>query len=115
MGALLGAVLGLVPLVILPGVLFYFDVTPKVFVLAAAVALILPWFAVTGRFSALAGFREGRWLGIALVANLVSLSVSTALSENPALSVGGTNWRRLGLVAYAAVLLFAAITAAHCQ
>ena len=42
-----------------------------------------------------------------LLATVVSLVLSTALSPTPALSLYGSTWRRYGLVAQVAVLLFA--------
>src|SRR5262249_24048099 len=48
-----------------------------------------------------------------IVASLLSLGVSTALSSNPALSMFGTNWRRFGTVTQAAVLVFAWSVARH--
>jgi O-antigen ligase len=96
--ALLQAVLvGLVALIVAPGALFYFDVTPKLTVLlAGAAALCFAWPRVANRtFSLL------------LLATLASVALSTALSPDPALSLYGSTWRRYGLVAQFAILLFA--------
>src|SRR5690348_11372973 len=96
--ALLQAVLvGLVALIVAPGALFYFDVTPKLAVLlagAAALCFARPRVA-------------NRTFSLLLLATLVSVALSTAFSPDPALSLYGSTWRRYGLVAQFAVLLFA--------
>src|SRR5437899_6652118 len=102
MALLLAAVIGLIALVVTPGWLFYFDVTPKVAVMMAGTAAAL--FA-TGR--------TPRWFSSLLLLSILSLGVSSALSANPALSLFGTNWRRFGAVTQAAVLLLAWATAQH--
>ena len=96
---LLQAVLiGLVALILAPGALFYFDVTPKLVVLLVGVAF----------FFACASLRPAhRIFSLLLLATVVSLILSTALSPAPALSLYGSTWRRYGLVAQVAVLIFA--------
>jgi O-antigen ligase len=106
---LLPLVVALVPLIIAPGLLFYFDVTPKVALLLMGVAAALPWFSpckLTAR-------REGRWLCLLLGAQAVSLIFSTVLSTRARLSVFGTNWRRFGLITQLALLLFTLLAAAE--
>ncbi|MEO8593330.1 MAG: O-antigen ligase family protein [Candidatus Solibacter sp.] len=97
---LLAAALGLSALILTPGLLFYFDVTPKfvVLLLTAGVAL------VPLRRGALA------WLAIA---TLVWLAVCTALSTDPALSFRGTHWRQFGALGQAAVVVIAWAMAAQ--
>jgi O-antigen ligase len=88
------AAIALITLILTPGLLFYFEVTPKlvVLLLAAGVAL-LPM---------------RRSLMMALVMfTLASLAISTALSPNPSLSFYGTHWRQYGALAQAAVVVFA--------
>src|SRR5579864_3834950 len=92
----------LVPLVIAPGLLFYFDVTPKVVILLLGVAAALPWFAPR---------RELRWLYWLLSIQAISLILSTIFSSRPELSVFGSTWRRFGLITQLAILLFAALAA----
>src|SRR6476469_5093158 len=102
--ALIQAVLaGLVALIITPGLLFYFDVTPKVVALLVGVALLICW----------PGLRPAKALTFLIVAALLSLALSTVFSGNPALSLFGTNWRRYGAVVQAASLLFAWVVASH--
>lgn len=104
MVVLAAASIGLVALIVAPGWLFYFDVTPKIALLLAATAALLVW----PRRAAARSPRGFSWL---VLAALVSLAVSTALSVNPALSVGGANWRRFGAPVQAAVLIFAWLVA----
>jgi O-antigen ligase len=105
---LLPLIVALVPLVIAPGLVFYFDVTPKVAILLIGVALTLPWFAP----AKLWGRREGRWLYSLLAIQAASLILSTVLSSRVRMSIFGTSWRRFGLITQLAVLLFTALAAA---
>ena len=92
-------------LAITPGLLFHFDVTPKVTILLLGVAVVLiP-----------AARPRSRWVTILLAAQFASLAFSTIFSTDPALSIGGTNWRRMGLISHGALLLFALIAAARPQ
>src|SRR5215467_11905414 len=99
MTALLAAVIALVPLAIAPHLLFFFDVTPKLAILLAGAAIALPFF----RPRALLAGREGRWLLILFVLQVLSLALSTAFSASPHLSLAGTSWRRFGLIPYTAM------------
>ena len=87
----------LVPLLILPGVLFHFDVTPKAVTLLAGVSLAM-----------VLGLRPAapKLLGRLLALQAVSLVVSTLVSTDPALSVAGANWRRFGLATQLALVIF---------
>ena len=131
--------IGLLALIIAPGYLFYFDVTPKVVILLAGTGIALAWWGMAGSKGAGAGsqgmgaggpgpamgarFARGtppwgpqpalRWFSWLLLLDVVSLSVSTAFSKSPALSAFGTNWRRFGSVIQAAVLVFAWLIASH--
>jgi O-antigen ligase len=90
--------IGLIALIITPGYLFYFDVTPKTAVLLVGTAALL----------GLGGLRGAPKLFSTLIlVNLASLALSTALSTRPGLSLIGTNWREFGLIPQAAALLFA--------
>ncbi|MCW5977807.1 MAG: O-antigen ligase family protein [Bryobacteraceae bacterium] len=104
---LLPLVAALVPILTLPRILFYFDVTPKVAVLLIAAA-VAACFARTNA-AALGEFtrtREGRRLTVVFAALAFAAIVSTAASTNPALSLSGGNWRRFGLVTELALLAF---------
>ncbi len=118
MGVILAAVVALVPLLIAPNLLFYYDVTPKVLALLLGAAAALVWFAWRGDgLRPLLASRTGCWLCALLAAQALSLALSTACSAEPALSLSGTNWRRFGLITqvslFAFTLLAAARVAAH--
>ncbi len=100
-------VIGWIALIVTPGQLFYFDVTPKVAILLLGTAALLVW--PRGRD----GVGAPRLFALLAVATLISLAASTALSSNPALSLFGTNWRRFGAITQAAVLIFAWLAARH--
>jgi O-antigen ligase len=99
------AIIALVAVVVTPGYLFYFDITPKLIILLAGTGIALltgtafghvrPWFTWL-----IAG--AAAWLGL-----------SALLSTNPALSWFGGNWRRLGVIEQCAILLLAWLVAAH--
>ncbi len=99
----------LLPLILAPQLLFFYDVTPKILVLlaGAAIALLLGLHEPRAQSPAL------RIFGILLAAQGVWLAVATFLSKDPALSAGGGGWRRFGMVSQAAVLLVAWIAAQH--
>src|SRR5450432_86996 len=103
MALMQAVVIGLIALIITPGYLFYFDVTPKLAVLLLGAASTMLLARGVGR-------RTGPISGL-MVLSLLSLAVSTALSSNAALSLFGTSWRRYGAVAQAAVLIFAWLAA----
>jgi len=115
MALLLAVVIALIPLAIAPGWFFYFDVTPKVVLLLAGTAVAAIWWTAAGGG---AGFyrssRAARWFLWSVCGMAVSLAVSTLASVNPAISLGGTNWRYWGLVTQLAALGFAFIVAAYC-
>src|SRR3979411_2238099 len=102
MALLLAAIVETIALIVTPGWLFYFDVTPKLVVLLAGTACAVLWKP--------AG-RVPRWFSWLLVLTFLSLAISSALSRNAALSAFGTNWRRFGLAAQGAVMLFAWLVA----
>ena len=92
----------LVPLIIAPGILFYFDVTPKVVILLLGVSVALPWFAPR---------RELRLFYILLAIQAASLILSTIFSSRAGLSVFGSTWRRFGLITQFGLLMFTALAA----
>ncbi|HET9320754.1 MAG TPA: O-antigen ligase family protein [Bryobacteraceae bacterium] len=103
MAICLAAIAALLPLILTPHLVYYFDITPKIVVLlvGTAVALALGWREPRAQSPVL------RALGILLVAQAASLAVSTVLSTDPALSLGGGAWRRFGLITQVALLLLA--------
>jgi len=97
-----------IPLVIAPGFLFFYDVTPKIALLCGGTALSLPFLDPRPLFAT----RTGRWLCLLLGAMFVSLLASTVFSTRLELSVFGTNWRQFGLITQSALLLFVFVVAA---
>ena len=106
------AVLPLIPalslILIAPGALFYFDVTPKVVgtLLLASVALFL-W---NGELPVRS--KQGRLFMLAVGLQLGALVLSCCLSVNPALSLNGGNWRRFGAITQVGLLIFGVLVAA---
>ena len=107
MAFLLAVILAVIPLIIAPSALFYFDVTPKAAVALWGAAAVLPW-AAAGRLRSLRSTRHGRWFCILLAVTALCAALSTAFSVRPQLSLVGTNWRRFGLVGQLAVFTLAA-------
>ena len=109
MAICLAAIAALLPLILAPHLVYYFDITPKIAVLlvGTAVALALAWREPRAQSPVL------RALGILLVAEAASLALSTALSTDPALSLGGGTWRRFGLITQIALLVFTWIAAQY--
>lgn len=109
MALCLWAIVTLLPLILAPNWLLYYDITPKIAVLLAgtAGAALLMARRAPVRSPVL------RTLGILLAAQGVWLGISTVLSKDPALSLAGSTWRRFGLITQAAVLLLAWIVAQH--
>ena len=97
-----------IPLAIAPGLLFFYDVTPKVVLLYLAAAMALPFVRPRRLLAGVAG----RWFCALLAATLLSLALSTTFSVRADLSVFGSGWRRYGLITQSAVLLFAFLAAA---
>src|ERR1700761_5443199 len=103
----------LVPLLITPGLLFHFDTTPKVIVLALAASVALMRFRQgPGEFAALWSRRWGRWLVIAASAQLVWMGITTATSSRPWFSLFGSGWRKFGFVETASLIVVAIAIAA---
>jgi O-antigen ligase len=105
MGLLQAALAGWIALIITPGLMFYFDVAPKVAVLLVGTAALL--IGSTRQRAIPRPYTFWIWLA----ASLVSLGVSTVFSANRALSVFGSTWREYGAATQAAVLLLAAMVA----
>jgi len=113
MASLQALVIALIALIIAPGSVFYFDVTPKTVVLLAGTGVAVAWVAFSG--ARIAGRPAPAVLfGTLLLLNTASLVLSTALSTRPELSLFGTNWRRYGSVIQAAVWLFAGSIVLSC-
>src|SRR5436190_2233835 len=94
---LLAGAIAVIALILAPGWTFYFDITPKLIVLLAAVGVTWTWPR--------ASWRHPLWLLAALGA--ISLAVSSAVGANPTLSLWGTSWRSYGAFTQIAILLLA--------
>jgi hypothetical protein len=107
-----GAICFLVPLILTPRLLFYYDITPKVMVilLGAAALLVLASFNFDSlrRF---AGTREGRWY-VAAAASIGAAILTSITAQYPGLAWNGSNWRRYGALTQCAVILAAWLIAA---
>jgi O-antigen ligase len=103
----------LVPLAITPGLVSAFDITPKIAILlfCESVLLIFCKQLVNGS-QALVASASGRLFAACLTALWLSMAASTLHSTDPLLSIAGASWRRDGLIAESAILLFAFIAAA---
>lgn len=106
-------VVAMVPLLITPGLLSYFDVTPKIAVLLIGATLILLYRTENvHNLQALLSRPSGKWLAVLTAAQWLATGIATAFSTNPALSATGSNWRRSGWITETGLLLFALGTAA---
>jgi O-antigen ligase len=113
MRLLVPLIAALVPLVIAPGLLAYFDVTPKIAFLLIGAALILLYRSANLRnISSILQARIGKWWVGLLAAEWLSSAIATAFSTHPALSLNGGNWRRFGLIPETGLLLFVLIAGA---
>src|ERR1700693_6227278 len=107
MHILVPLVAALVPLLITPGLLSYFDITPKIAILLLGLALIVLYReANASNVRALASATAGRWFICLLGAEGLSTGIATMSSANWALSLDGGTWRRYGLISETALLLF---------
>src|SRR4051794_13502096 len=102
MAFLQAAFIGLLALIVTPGWLFYFDVTPKVTVLMTGCATLL-LLATRNKETA----PPPRHFTFLLLLNVASLAISTLLSTNRALSLNGSTWRSFGAVSQFAAMVFA--------
>ena len=116
MRILVPMIAALVPLVITPGLLFHFDITPKIAILLYGASLLAFFWRENWRnVKTLLELREGRWFCALLGLQLASMVTSTLFSADSALSLYGSEWRRFGLAAGAALVLFAVCAAAWMQ
>jgi O-antigen ligase len=114
MAILLPMLVLLLPLLITPGILFHYDITPKIIILSLLVA---GCFALPGQISrgiaALWTRKSGRWLCALAAAQFLWYALATARSSRPWFSLMGSNWRRMGLFTVSALCIFAILAAAH--
>src|SRR4051812_12160418 len=102
----------LVPLIMSPGLLFHFDITPKVALLLIAVSAILVRpAALQENLASVLSTSYGKWFSAILLLQLISFATSAFFSTDRWLSIDGSEWRRLGLYTFAAVVFFAVVAA----
>src|SRR5690242_7813619 len=89
-------------LILTPGLLFHYDITPKIAVLLVGTAVSLWGIRRPARYD--------RFF-LLLVLTAVSIAISTAASVNPMFSLFGTNWRFFGAVPEIVTLMFAWLVA----
>lgn len=106
-------VAALVPLLITPGLVSYFDVTPKIAILLFSVLLISLYPRENSRnIRSLLDTPPGRWFAGLLAATWLAFAWGTAFSRYRAVSLHGGSWRRLGLLSETGLLFFVLAAAA---
>lgn len=92
---------------ILPGASLYYDVSPKaVALLVGLAALVLSYRDVRTDASRMLDSRAGRVAAGVLLCQFALMTLATVFSTSPALSLAGSNWRRMGWVTEGALLVF---------
>jgi len=103
----------LVPLLITPGLVAHFDVTPKIAVLLLGTVLLLSYRSANlQNLYNLLKKPAGSWFAGILGATWICGAIATLFSTHPVLSMNGSGWRRLGLISETGVLLFVILAAA---
>ncbi|HEY4086299.1 MAG TPA: O-antigen ligase family protein [Bryobacteraceae bacterium] len=102
------AAVAVTPLALVTGIFISHDVIPKLVMLGLAAALLLILYPQWGpALKALRERPEGKVFLVLVGAQILSLIVSTALSSQVPLSIGGTVWRRFGLIGQTCCLVVA--------
>jgi putative inorganic carbon (hco3(-)) transporter len=110
--SLVPLIASLVPLLITPGTLAYFDITPKIALLLLGTALMLLQVHTNAcNVRALVSSSCGKWLVGLLAAEWISFAIASLFSANRPLSLGGGSWRCLGLIPETGILLFVLLAA----
>ena len=102
--------LAAVPLVIAPGVSFYFDVIPRLSLLLLIIVAFL--FIKPSRVAGFYTSGPACVFCIAAAVYAISLVISSVLSVNPSFSIYGSTWRRFGLITQVALLILTVLLAA---
>ena len=104
----------LVPLILAPHVLFYYDITPKVTVMLLGTAALLAFTSFSLDYiRAFVGTRYGRLYAAAAGASILVAILTTVGAVHPLLSWNGSNWRRYGALTECATILAAFLIAAY--
>ena len=113
MRVVIAGVLGVIPALITPALLYYFDVTPKTaFLLAGCAVLLLFVRRNAANIGSFIAAPLGRWFAVVIAVECASLAASAIAAPDPALATFGSVWRELGVLSYGAALVFALICAA---
>ncbi|HWY48102.1 MAG TPA: O-antigen ligase family protein [Bryobacteraceae bacterium] len=106
-------VAALVPLLITPGLLSYFDVTPKIAILLFGVSLMLLYSSANiSNVRNLLRAPAGRWFAGLIGLTWIVSALATVFSTYPVLSLDGGNWRRYGFIVESGLLIFTLLAAA---
>jgi O-antigen ligase len=100
MAFLLPSVAALVALLILPGWSFYFEVTPKVVVILLGAAVAIPFLRWPQT-------RRTQWVVGLIALQAAAIALATIFSRNRWLGFYGSTWRKSGMLAEIAILVFA--------
>ena len=107
------AVIAGVPLILMPGIFFHFNTTPKVALLLFAVPVLFVFCKQhVKNIRSLCFVKEGRIYAMLLAALWIASGLSVMVSTNPELSVHGSLWRRSGWLTQTALLVLAIFIAA---
>lgn len=110
--SLVPLIAALVPLLITPGTLAYFDITPKIGILLLGTALMLLQLRTnSSNIRTLFDARPARWLAALLAVEWTAFALASLFSTNRLLSLNGGSWRRLGLIPETGLLLFVLLAA----
>jgi hypothetical protein len=110
--SLVPLIAALVPLLITPGALAYFDITPKIALLLFGMTLMLSQVrANTYNARTLLSEGAGKWLVGLLGAAWMAHAIATLASSNRLLSLNGGSWRRMGFIPETGLLLFVVLAA----
>jgi hypothetical protein len=104
------ALIALSAFILAPGLLFDFDVTPKIAVILVGTAVAL---AMQARHLPRPDRRPNPFV-FALALSALAVAISTLASTHPALSLFGSNWRRFGAIVQFAILAFTYLIYARC-
>ena len=104
----------LVPLILAPHLLVYYDITPKVAVLLIGAGVLLAFTSFKlDSLRAFTGTPQGRWYTIACSGSAAMTLLTTATAIHPSLAWSGSNWRRYGALTECAAILAAFLIAAY--
>jgi O-antigen ligase len=108
------AIIAAIALILTPGLLFHFDVTPKIAVLLGGTSLALLFFRKNlVDLRTFTRTKAGFWFTAVLIAEVMWTAVASLRSSSLELSLYGGEWRRFGLVTFAALAILTLLCAAR--